>query len=186
MLGTPLGPRHRGARRRALPRPQTRAALDYPLLIDLLIIENIDLIFALDSFPAIFAITLDPFIVFSSNVFAIRGLRSLYFLVGGSVQRFAYPQYELAAVLIYVGVKMLVAGVYEMPVAVSLVVIAALLAVSVGVSLFLAPRPARRGVEAKAIRDQSAGYERLLLQERCARANLPPFPATAGRQRLLQ
>ncbi len=108
-----------------------------PLLIVLLIIESTDLIFALDSIPAIFAITLDPFIVFTSNVFAILGLRSLYFLLGGSVQRFTYLKYGLAAVLTFVGAKMLVAGVYVVPVILSLAVIIALLAVSILASLMV-------------------------------------------------
>lgn len=106
-----------------------------PLVVVLLIIESSDLIFALDSIPAIFPITLDPFIVFSSNVFAILGLRSLYFLIGGSVQRFAYLKYGLAAALTFVGVKMLVAGVYELPIVISLGVILALLVGSVIASL---------------------------------------------------
>jgi tellurite resistance protein TerC len=118
-----------------------------PLLIVLLIIESTDLIFALDSIPAIFAITLDPFIVFSSNVFAIMGLRALYFLVGGSVQRFAYLKYGLAAVLGFVGLKMLVAGVYEIPVVMSLVVIVALLAASVAASLLVTATPGRAGAK---------------------------------------
>lgn len=113
-----------------------------PLLIALLVVESTDLIFALDSIPAIFAITLDPFIVFSSNVFAILGLRSLYFLVGGSVERFAYLKYGLAAVLVFVGMKMLVAEIYEVPVVLSLAAIVALLGASIAASMLL--RPGRR------------------------------------------
>jgi tellurite resistance protein TerC len=113
-----------------------------PLLIALLVVESTDLIFALDSIPAIFAITLDPFIVFSSNVFAILGLRSLYFLVGGSVERFAYLKYGLAAVLVFVGMKMLVAEIYEVPVVLSLAAIVALLGASIAASMLR--RPGRR------------------------------------------
>jgi tellurite resistance protein TerC len=108
-------------------------------LIALLVVESTDLIFALDSIPAIFAITLDPFIVFSSNVFAILGLRSLYFLVGGSVERFAYLKYGLAAVLVFVGMKMLVAEIYEVPVVLSLAAIVALLGASIAASMLRCP-----------------------------------------------
>ncbi len=106
-----------------------------PLLIALLLIESVDLVFALDSIPAIFAITLDPFIVYTSNVFAILGLRSLYFLLAGSVQRFAYLKYGIAAILIFVGIKMLLANIYHLPIALSLGVIALLLIGSIIASL---------------------------------------------------
>jgi tellurite resistance protein TerC len=106
-----------------------------PLLIILLLIESTDLIFALDSIPAIFAVTTDPFIVYTSNVFAILGLRSLYFLLAGSVERFAYLKYGLAAILVLVGGKMLIADFYHMPIALSLGLIAMILTVSVVVSL---------------------------------------------------
>lgn len=111
-----------------------------PLLIVLLLIESTDLLFALDSIPAIFAVTLDPFIVYTSNVFAILGLRSLYFLLAGSVERFVYLKYGLAAILVLVGVKMLIADFYHMPIALSLGLIAAILTVAVVASL-LKSRP---------------------------------------------
>jgi tellurite resistance protein TerC len=115
-----------------------------PLLIALVLVETTDLIFALDSIPAIFSITLDPFIVYTSNVFAILGLRSLYFLLAGAVQRFRYLKYGLAAVLVLVGVKMLIADIYHMPITLSLGLIAAFLAISIIVSLAHARRDDQR------------------------------------------
>lgn len=106
-----------------------------PLLLVLILIEFSDLIFAIDSIPAIFAITLDPFIVYTSNVFAILGLRSMYFLLAGIIHRFVYLRYALAFVLVFVGVKMLLEDVYHIPILVSLGVIAAALVVGVLVSL---------------------------------------------------
>ncbi len=106
-----------------------------PLLVALLVVEASDVVFAADSIPAILAITKDPFIVYTSNVFAILGLRSLYFVVAGFVAMFQYLHYGLAAILIFVGAKMLLAGVYEIPVLASLGVIAALLAAAVAASL---------------------------------------------------
>jgi tellurite resistance protein TerC len=110
-----------------------------PLLLALVAVEVSDLIFAVDSIPAIFAITTDPFIVFTSNIFAILGLRSLYFLLASIITKFAYLKVGLSLVLIFVGAKMLLMDVYKIPIAISLGVIAAILAVSVVVSLL---RPA--------------------------------------------
>ncbi|HEU5346672.1 MAG TPA: TerC family protein [Ktedonobacterales bacterium] len=107
-----------------------------PLLVVLLLLESTDLIFALDSIPAIFAITTDPFIVYTSNILAILGLRSLYFLLAGSIERFGYLKYGLAAILVLVGIKMLIADLYHMPIALSLGLIACILAISIGASLF--------------------------------------------------
>jgi tellurite resistance protein TerC len=106
-----------------------------PLLIVLLLIESTDLLFALDSIPAIFAITTDPFIIYTSNVFAILGLRSLYFLLAGSVTRFAYLKYGLAAILVLVGIKMLINDLYPVPIVLSLGLIALILAIAVAASL---------------------------------------------------
>jgi tellurite resistance protein TerC len=100
-----------------------------PLAIVLVVVETTDLIFAVDSIPAIFAVTDDAFIVFTSNVFAILGLRSLYFLLAGMVQKFVYLKPALAAVLLWVGAKMLLTDVYKVPTLVSLGVIVALLAI---------------------------------------------------------
>jgi len=111
-----------------------------PLLIALLMVETTDLIFAIDSIPAIFAVTQDPFIVYTSNVFAILGLRSLYFLLRGAVDKFHYLKQSLAAVLVFVGVKMVLTDLYKIPVGLSLVVIAALLGVGILASLLRARR----------------------------------------------
>jgi tellurite resistance protein TerC len=106
-----------------------------PLLLVLVAIEATDLVFAIDSVPAIFAVTDDPFIVYTSNIFAILGLRSLYFALGGMMDRFHYLKTGLALVLTFVGMKMLIVGVYKLPIGVSLGVIAALLVTSVAASL---------------------------------------------------
>src|SRR4029079_5574300 len=102
-----------------------------PLLLVLVLVEVTDLIFAVDSIPAIFGVTQDPFLVYTSNVFAILGLRSLFFLLAGSIQSFAFLRFGLAAGLVFVGAKMLVASYYPIPITVSLGVIAGLLAISV-------------------------------------------------------
>jgi tellurite resistance protein TerC len=111
-----------------------------PLLMVLVTIEATDVVFAVDSIPAIFAITTDPFIVFTSNIFAILGLRSLYFAMAGMLGRFHYLKVGLGLVLAFVGAKMLLAGVFKLPIAVSLAVIALLLGGSVVASLL---RPIR-------------------------------------------
>lgn len=99
-----------------------------PLLLVVLAVEATDVVFAVDSIPAIFAVTRDPYIVWTSNVFAILGLRSLYFALADMMDRFAYLKYGLAAVLVFVGLKMCAAGFYHTPAWLSLSVIAALLA----------------------------------------------------------
>ncbi|MFM8412442.1 MAG: TerC family protein [Alphaproteobacteria bacterium] len=110
-----------------------------PLLLALVTVEVTDLVFAVDSIPAIFAVTSDPFIVFTSNIFAILGLRSLYFLLAGVIDRFAYLKVGLAGVLVFVGAKMVLADVVKLPIEASLGVIAAILAASVAASVLLAP-----------------------------------------------
>ncbi len=112
-----------------------------PLLLALVAVEVTDVIFAVDSIPAIFAITTDPFIVFTSNIFAILGLRAMYFLLAGVIEKFHYLKLGLSLVLIFVGLKMTLVDFYKMPILVSLGVIAAILAASVIGSL-LRPRPA--------------------------------------------
>ena len=106
-----------------------------PLFIVLVMVETSDLIFAVDSVPAIFAITQDPFIVYTSNVFAILGLRSLYFLLAGVIHKFHYLQLGLSAVLMFVGAKMVLSDFYKVPIAVSLGFIAFALGLSVIASL---------------------------------------------------
>ena len=106
-----------------------------PLFMVLILVEVTDVMFALDSIPAIFAITQDPFIVYTSNVFAILGLRSLYFLLAGIVDKFVFLRYGLAAVLTFVGLKLLLAEVFHIPNVLSLGVIVVALAASVIASL---------------------------------------------------
>lgn len=98
------------------------------------IIETTDLIFAVDSIPAILAITQDQFIVYTSNVFAILGLRSLYFALAHVVDRFVYLSYGLAVILVFVGLKMVMVDVYKIPTFISLLVIALILTVSIVLS----------------------------------------------------
>ena len=102
-----------------------------PLLIALLVVETTDLIFAIDSIPAIFAVTTDVFIVYTSNIFAILGLRALYFLLSGSIERFRYLKIGLAIVLLFVGTKMVLADFYEIPIVLSLVIVLGILAASI-------------------------------------------------------
>ena len=110
-----------------------------PLLAVLVVVETTDIIFAIDSIPAIFAVTTDTFLVFTSNAFAILGLRALYFLLAGMIGRFTYLKVGLAVVLAFVGVKMLISEVYKIPIWLSLTVIATAIAGSVLVSLRRAP-----------------------------------------------
>jgi tellurite resistance protein TerC len=106
-----------------------------PLFIVLLIVESTDIIFATDSIPAVFAVTRDPFIVYTSNVCAILGLRALYFLLGGVVDKFVYLKLGLSLILIFIGVKMLVEPFFHIPILGSLGVVGAVLAASIVASL---------------------------------------------------
>ena len=106
-----------------------------PLFLVLLLVEASDLVFAVDSIPAIFAITTDPFIVFTSNIFAIMGLRALYFLLADVADRFHLLKYGLAMVLTFIGMKMLIAPWYHVPTAASLAVVVILIGASVAASL---------------------------------------------------
>jgi tellurite resistance protein TerC len=106
-----------------------------PLFLVLVLVEFTDLMFAIDSIPAIFAVTSDPFIVFTSNIFAILGLRSLYFLLAAVVHKFHLLKYGLAVILTYIGVKMLISGWVHIPIAVSLAIVLGTLAISVIASL---------------------------------------------------
>lgn len=111
-----------------------------PLFLVLLLIEVTDLVFAVDSIPAIFAITTDPFIVFTSNLFAILGLRALYFLLVDVADRFHLLKYGLAMVLTFIGVKMLIMPWYHVPVQASLTVVAVLISASCIASLLIRPK----------------------------------------------
>jgi tellurite resistance protein TerC len=114
-----------------------------PLFLALVLVEISDLIFAVDSIPAIFAITSDPFIVLTSNIFAILGLRAMYFLLADMADRFSLLKYGLAIVLIFIGVKMLLIDVYKIPVGFSLAAVAAIIAASVGLSMIKSRRMAQ-------------------------------------------
>ncbi len=112
-----------------------------PLLLVLVAIEATDIAFAVDSIPAIFAITVDPFIVFTSNIFAILGLRALYFALAGVMGKFHYLKVGLSLVLVFVGAKMLLAGIYKLPIWISLCVITVLLGGSIVASLLRPTEP---------------------------------------------
>lgn len=113
------------------------------LFLVLILVEITDLIFAVDSIPAIFAITTDPFIVFTSNLFAIMGLRALYFLLADVADRFHMLKYGLAMVLVFIGTKMLIMPWYHVPVQASLLIVAVLIGGSVVASLMLPPKEAK-------------------------------------------
>ena len=106
-----------------------------PMFVVLVLVEATDLIFAVDSIPAIFAVTSDPFIVFTSNIFAILGLRAMYFLLADMAERFHLLKYGLAVILMFIGVKMLLLDVYKIPVGIALGIVGLILLVSVAASL---------------------------------------------------
>ncbi|HEY3352206.1 MAG TPA: hypothetical protein VGQ83_03090, partial [Polyangia bacterium] len=124
-----------------------------PLLLALVAVEVADIVFAVDSIPAIFGVTKDPFIVFTSNIFAILGLRALYFLLAGVMGKFRFLDAGLALVLIFVGAKMLLAEVVHVPIGVSLAVVASLIAGAILLSLW---RPAKGAAAAPLDADASA------------------------------
>jgi tellurite resistance protein TerC len=128
----PLTPRYHG---HELTWRERGKRLYTPLFVVVVMIGITDVIFAVDSIPAIFAITTDPFIVLTSNVFAVLGLRAMYFLLAGMAGRFHLLPYGLAMVLGFIGIKMLLIDVIKIPVLVSLAVVAAILAVTVALSL---------------------------------------------------
>ncbi len=111
------------------------------LFVVLLVVETTDLVFAFDSIPAIFAITTDPFIVYTSNVFAILGLRALYFALAGLMNLFRYLKFGLSVVLTFVGIKMLIEKFYEIPIGIALGVVAGVILISVAASIFIKPVP---------------------------------------------
>ncbi|HEX5065895.1 MAG TPA: TerC family protein [Myxococcota bacterium] len=135
----PTVPEYHGARFTVVQQGRRYAT---PLLIVLLLIEWTDVVFAVDSIPAIFAVTTDPFIVFTSNIFAILGLRSLFFLLQGVIGKFHLLKPALAAVLLFVGAKMLLLDFVKVPIGISLAVIAALIGAGIVASLLVPPRAA--------------------------------------------
>jgi tellurite resistance protein TerC len=112
-----------------------------PLLVVLFVVEMSDIMFAVDSIPAIFGVTTDVFIVFTSNIFAILGLRSLFFLIEGLVSKLRFLKIGVALILAFIGIKILIKNFYEIPVSVSLTVLASVLAVSALASLIFPPKP---------------------------------------------
>ena len=114
-----------------------RGAMTYatPLALVLIVVETTDLLFAVDSIPAVLAVTREPFIVYTSNVFAILGLRSLYFALAGMIEAFQFLHYGLSLILIFIGVKMLASNYVEIPIGIALGMVAGVLAVSVGLSM---------------------------------------------------
>jgi len=119
-----------------------RAWFATPLFLVVLVIEWSDLVFAIDSIPAIFAVTRDAFIVYSSNVFAILGLRAVFFVLAGALDRFQYLKPAVAGILVFVGLKMACSGWYDVPTGISLAVIAGMLTAGVLVSLWKSKEPA--------------------------------------------
>ena len=111
----------------------------------LVTVEATDVVFAVDSIPAIFAVTRDPFIVFTSNIFAILGLRSLYFLLAGVIERFHHLKYGLALVLMFMWTKMMTADIFIIPTGISLLIICGVIGGAVATSLVF-PRPAAERV----------------------------------------
>jgi tellurite resistance protein TerC len=134
------------------------ALMATPLFAVLVVVETTDIMFAIDSIPAIFAITTDPFIVLSSNLFAILGLRALYFLLAGMIDRFVYLKQGLAALLVFAGVKILISDIYKMPVALSLLVIISILAVSIGASWWASRRSIGEAKPTVTAQDESAEH----------------------------
>jgi tellurite resistance protein TerC len=128
-----------------------------PLFFALALIELSDVLFAVDSIPAIFAVTDDPYIVFTSNIFAILGLRSLYFLLAGFVERFTYLKPSLAFILVFVGAKMAAVDVVKIPAGASLAVILGILATGVAASAVKARRERARGVSPHASATDARG-----------------------------
>jgi tellurite resistance protein TerC len=137
----PLSPSYDGTR--FFTRTVSGKALATPLLLVLLVVEWSDLVFAIDSIPAIFAVTRDPFLVYSSNVFAILGLRALYFVLAGMLDKFVYLKPAISFILVFVGLKMLLSGVFHLPTLVSLGVIVTTLTLAVVLSLRRSAREAR-------------------------------------------
>ena len=107
-----------------------------PIFVTLIFINVIDLVFAMDSIPAVLSVSRDPFIVYTSNIFAILGLRALFFAISGLMKMFEYLNYGLAAVLIFIGIKMLAADYFHIPIGISLGVVAGLLGISILISIF--------------------------------------------------
>jgi tellurite resistance protein TerC len=147
-----------------------------PLFIVLVLVETTDLIFAVDSIPAVFAVTRDPFIVYTSNVFAILGLRSMYFLLAGVVEKFRFLKLGLSAVLVFIGSKMLATYFHlEVPIGLSLGIVGGLLALSVAASLLIPEHGEENDAEGGGGRPSSPGAGEVLDEPADA-----PEPPSAG------
>ena len=118
-----------------------------PLMLVLILVELSDVIFAVDSIPAIFAVTTDPFIVLTSNLFAILGLRAMYFLLAGVAERFSMLKYGLAVILVFIGIKMLIVDFYHIPIAVSLGVVFGILVMTFIINAWVNYRHDKQRVE---------------------------------------
>ena len=136
----PLSPSYDGTR--FFTRTASGKVLATPMLLVLIVVEWSDLVFAIDSIPAIFAVTRDPFLVYSSNVFAILGLRALYFVLAGMLDKFVYLKPGISFILVFVGLKMLLSGWFHVPTLLSLAVIVTTLALAVVLSLRRSAREA--------------------------------------------
>ncbi len=108
-----------------------------PLFVVLLVVESTDVMFAIDSIPAIIAITRDPFIVYTSNIFAILGLRALYFAIAGFVSLFRFFKYGLSVILVFIGIKMLISDIYKIPTLIALIVVFSIIAISILASVLI-------------------------------------------------
>lgn len=145
----PLSPNYEG--RKFFTRINGKTFLT-PLMVVLLVVETTDLTFALDSIPAIFAITTDPFIVFTSNIFAVLGLRALYFLIAGVLGMFRYLKLGLSVVLGFVGIKMLIVAVgIKIPIALSLIIVVSILTISIIASIVASRREGKLDLVAEEI-----------------------------------
>jgi tellurite resistance protein TerC len=135
----PITPDYAGARFFARHQGRLMAT---PLLAVVVVVEAVDVMFAVDSIPAIFGVTTDVFIVFTSNIFAVLGLRSLYFLVAGLAQKLVYLKYAISAILAFIGIKIMAQPFFEIPVLISLLVVVGLLALATAASLLFGPKRA--------------------------------------------
>jgi tellurite resistance protein TerC len=131
----PITPQYHGGRFVVRQAERGNRLVATPLLVALIIVETTDIVFALDSVPAVLAVTQEPFLVYTSNVFAMLGLRSLYFVLAGVVERFRFLRVGLASILIFFGARLLLGDVVQVPTAVSLGVIAVALTLSIAVSI---------------------------------------------------
>ncbi len=119
---------------------QGKRLIATPMFVVLLVVESTDVMFAIDSIPAIIAITRDPFIVYTSNIFAILGLRALYFAIAGFVTLFRYFKYGLSIVLVFIGVKMLISDFYKIPTVIALLIVFSIITISILASVLI-PEP---------------------------------------------